>query len=164
MAYKLAQKHLPSRCYGGVISSTKRGMGMHHAYATSLQACYNALSSRGLSTGFAIQDDTVWQLMPDLRCQEWATGSTDGNNNLISVEIINTSLKSPYPVSDLSIQAYCELVADLTRQGIVKPSGGKFVWRKTNVPHRDLSATACPGDYLFSRGEQITENPLYKKL
>jgi hypothetical protein len=155
--YKLETHFLPSNCYGGYIDGSKNGACIHHAYSTSLQGCYNALKSRSLSTFAAIDGKTVWQLMPDWHSAEWATGNTEGNNSYISVELINTSLEPPYTVSDSTIQTFEEYIADLTKQGIITPKNGKYTWNELGglMPHRSFSATACPGDYLMSKGDEI---------
>jgi hypothetical protein len=165
MAYSTSEHFLPARCYGEAIDKKKKGAAIHHAVGLSLQECYNALAGAGTSTYAAIHHKEVWLLIPDWRRREYSTGDDDGNANYISVELINESIdpSTGYAVADDTIETFCEFIADCVKSG--KISDSKMVFGKTKgthttlMPHRNFkaSATVCPGDFLYSRGEKIAE-------
>jgi hypothetical protein len=104
----------------------------------------------------------VWVFMPDFRCREFATGNADGNNDYLNIELINESIEWPYPVADDTIETFCQFIADRTREGWIEPADGVFVWgaergdRTSLMPHINFAGgTACPGQYLMDRGEEI---------
>lgn len=97
-------------------------------------------------------DGTLVSQVPE-EYRAWTSGSPAADNNAITVETQNTAVGGDWPVSDASIQKLTELIADVANR-----YGWGGVGDGNVIGHREVYATACPGQYLFDRLPAITEN------
>ena len=79
----------------------------------------------------------------------WAQGSKTWNQRAVSIELSNTSIKDPsYPVSDETLEACIELVADIfirNKMGHVNYTGDL---NGNLCKHKWVASTSCPGAYM----------------
>ena len=97
-------------------------------------------------------DGTLVGQVPE-EFRAWTSGSPAADNNAITVETQNTAVGGDWPVSDAAIAKLTELIADVANR-----YGWGGVGDGNVVGHREVYATACPGEYLFSRLPSITDN------
>lgn len=97
-------------------------------------------------------DGTLVGQVPE-EFRAWTSGSPAADNNAITVETQNTAVGGDWPVSDEAIAKLTELIADVANR-----YGWGGVGDGNVVGHREVYATACPGEYLFSRLPAITDN------
>lgn len=135
--------------------ATKLGICIHHQAGTQtdLSSIFN---SRNVSAHYSAGDGYIYKYVQESD-RAWHTGTDYGNTYLIGIETRNSSTGGSWPVSDSSIESLIQcLVGIAQNQGWTKLS-----WHgDKNKPgyvcaHRDLSATACPGDYLYARCPEI---------
>lgn len=86
----------------------------------------------------------------------WASGdgigrNSRGNDRAIHIEVSNSDYGGEWPVSDASYNALVELVRDIAKRNNLLP----LVAGENLFAHRDVQATACPGDYLYSRLDML---------
>jgi hypothetical protein len=104
------------------------------------------------ATYILYSDGTLVGQVPE-EYRAWTSGSPAADNNAITVETQNTAVGGDWPVSDAAIAKLTELIADVANR-----YGWGGVGEDNVVGHREVYATACPGEYLFSRLPQITAN------
>ena len=80
----------------------------------------------------------------------WTSSSAANDNVAITMEVANSSVKYPYPVSDDTLANIIDLCVD-----ICKRYNFRLNWtgdkNGTLTVHRFFANTACPGDYLYSK-------------
>ena len=96
-----------------------------------------------------LSDGSMIGSVPEER-RAWTTGSYDVDANSITVEIQNTTLAPNWQVSEESINALIELIADIARR-----YGWGSVDRSRVRGHREFAATECPGPFIYPRLEEI---------
>jgi hypothetical protein len=80
----------------------------------------------------------------------WATGSTLGNENSISIEMADATFAPNWEVSETTWKAAARLAAWLFAHVIhVRPNASNF------FPHRHWSNTDCPGPYVVKHFNAI---------
>ncbi len=83
----------------------------------------------------------------------WTDGNWESNLTSITIECANSSYGAPWPVSEKTIDSLVLLLADIAKRygfpSLVK--GENLSW------HQMFSATACPGEYLLGRIDEILE-------
>ena len=96
-----------------------------------------------------LSDGSMIGSVPEER-RAWTSGSYDVDAQSITVEIQNTTLAPNWQVSEESINALIELIADIARR-----YGWGSVDRSRVRGHREFAATECPGPFLYGRLEEI---------
>jgi N-acetyl-anhydromuramyl-L-alanine amidase AmpD len=131
----------------------KLGIVPHHKVGGSGSPAGMWNANGNVSAHYSIDTDGKKWGHVGVTDRAWHTGDSYGNTYLIGIECSNTSIAPPYPVSDATIEALKEMMCDIARA---------YGWKQLNwhgdknapgyvCGHRDLGATACPGDYLYSR-------------
>lgn len=86
----------------------------------------------------------------------WTSSNRDNDQQAITMEVANSSVKYPYPVSNDTLENIINLCVD-----ICKRYNFKLTWtgdkKGSLTVHRMFAATACPGDYLMSKMPYIAE-------
>ena len=96
-----------------------------------------------------LSDGSMIGSVPEER-RAWTSGSYDVDASSITVEIQNTTMAPNWQVSEESINALIELIADIARR-----YGWGSVDRSRVRGHREFAATECPGPFLYGRLEEI---------
>ena len=106
-----------------------------------------------VSTNYILYSDgTLVSQVPE-EFRAWTSGSPAADNSSITVETQNSAVGGDWPVSDAAIAKLTELIADVANR-----YGWGGVGDANVIGHRDVYATACPGEYLYSRLPQIRAN------
>lgn len=96
-----------------------------------------------------LSDGSMIGSVPEER-RAWTSGSYDVDAQSITVEIQNTTTAPNWQVSDASINALVELIADIARR-----YGWGYVDRSRVRGHREFAATECPGPFLYGHLDGI---------
>lgn len=126
----------------------------------SVESCGSlfAQSGREASSNYGIGTDGRIALYVDEKNRSWCTSSAANDNRAVTIEVASKSY-DPYAITDAAMKSLIELMADICKRNGIK----KLVWSTNkndrinhrngcNVTvHRDFSAKACPGDYIYNR-------------
>ena len=86
-------------------------------------------------------------------CGDWP-----GNCCTIGIEVVNSTGAPTWLVSEESFETLAKLCADIAkRNGLGRVKFGPNDVYPTLSAHRDWSATYCPGDYLYSRMNELAD-------
>ena len=96
-----------------------------------------------------LSDGSMIGSVPEER-RAWTSGSYDVDAQSITVEIQNTTTAPNWQVSEASLNALVELIADIARR-----YGWGYVDRSRVRGHREFAATECPGPFLYGHLEEI---------
>lgn len=76
----------------------------------------------------------------------WTSGGPQFDNSSITIEIQNSAVGGDWPISNAAYSKLIQLIADIAK---------RYKWGGVSASrvrgHREFVATACPGDYVFSR-------------
>lgn len=151
-----------------------------HCYVgqvTAKQGCdYFATTDREVSANYVVGKDGSIGLSVEEKDRAWTSGGYDSNGKPIRVNGISGSENdhraitievacdtfAPYKVTDAAYKALINLVADICKRNNIKElkwKGDKSlvgqIAKQNMTVHRWFSATACPGDYLYSKHADI---------
>ena len=138
-----------------------------HCYVgqvTAKEGCdYFATSSRDVSANYVVGRDGSIGISVEEKDRAWTTSSRANDNRAVTIEVA-CDTKYPYAVTDKAYKALVKLVADICKRNDIKElkwKGDKSLIGQVNkqnmTVHRWFSATACPGEYLYSRHGQIAK-------
>ena len=96
-----------------------------------------------------LSDGSMIGSIPEER-RAWTSGSYDVDAQSITVEIQNTTTAPNWQVSEASLNALVELIADIARR-----YGWGYVDRSRVRGHREFAATECPGPFLYGHLDGI---------
>lgn len=86
----------------------------------------------------------------------WTSSSGWNDRKAITIEVANSSIQYPYPVSDDTLANIIDLCVD-----ICKRYNFRLTWTGDQngslTVHRMFAATACPGDYLMGKMQYIAD-------
>lgn len=115
----------------------------HNAAILSHEGVLNTWKTREASAHFDV--DGSGNVAQYVKVDEyaWATGTTQGNNNSISIEMCNSAVGGMWPVADVTWHSAARLAGWLFAHVIgSRPDGS------TLVPHHHWYSTACAGPYM----------------
>lgn len=141
---RLLKKH-----FSPLTSRKIRGFTVHHMTIVgtgnggALDACYSTWLNREASAHYGVDGTLVTQFVLD-KDYAWATGSTKGNLDTISVEHANSTAGPKWLVDNATMVTGARLIAN----GHVRYKLGRPVDKKTLFQHDNWFATACPGPFL----------------
>lgn len=136
-----------------------------HCYVgqvTAKQGCdYFATTTRKVSSNYVVGKDGSIGLSVDEANRSWCSSNESNDQRAITIEVA-CDTKHPYAVTDKAYAALINLVADICKRNGIK----KLLWegnkslignvaRQNMTAHRWFAATACPGDYLYNRFDDI---------
>lgn len=119
----------------------------HNAANLTIQGCYNVWQTREASAHYQVEEDgTIGQLVWD-RDTAWHAGDWDANTTSIGIEHANNHVGEPWTISEATLDNGAHLVAALCMFYKL----GEPVWGVNVFPHKQFSATACPGEIADSQ-------------
>ena len=115
----------------------------HNGGRLSHEGVLNVWKTRPASAHFNVDGAGTVAQYVEMNEYAWATGSTNGNQQSISIEMCNSAVGGNWPVSEVTWRSAARLTGWIFAKVIgVRPDG-------TNVvPHNHWKATACPGAYM----------------
>lgn len=118
-------------------------------------------SSGNSSCNYAVGTDGSIGLCVEEKDRAWTSSSRSNDHRAITIEVASDT-KPPYAVNDKAMAALIELVADICKRNGIKElkwKGDKSlvgqVDKQNMTAHRWFAATACPGDYLYGKFDDI---------
>lgn len=140
-------------------SDTIHGIVIHHAASTNLDSVGQAFATpgRGGSAHYGVKGQQIHQYVRE-EDTAWHCGDWAGNCCTIGIETVNSTGAPSWLVDDETFETLAKLVADIAKRnnlGTLKfdPNGTY----PTLSAHRDWSPTYCPGDYLYSKMNQLAD-------
>lgn len=146
-------------------SKIKKIVIHHMAGNLSVETCGNVFAnpSRKASANYGIGTDGRVGLYVEECNRAWTSGNATVDNEGVTIEVANDTTGGNWHVSDKALEKTIELCVDICkRNGIEKLN---FTGNKNGnlVAHRYYQATACPGEYLYSKFPYIA-NEVNKRL
>lgn len=138
---------------------TIHGIVIHHAASTSLDSIGQVFSQygRGGSAHYGVGGNQIHQYVRE-EDTAWHCGDWPGNCCTIGIETTNSTGAPTWQVAEDTFNTLVKLVADIAkRNGLGKIKFEPDGIYPTLSAHRDWSPTYCPGDYLYSRMNEIAE-------
>ena len=122
-----------------------------------------AQTNRKSSSNYGIGSDGRIGMYVEEKDRSWCSSNAANDNRAITIEVASDKTH-PYAVKDVVYQSLINLLVDICKRNDIK----ELKWRgdksligqvdKQNMTvHRWFANKACPGDYLYSRHGQITE-------
>lgn len=138
---------------------TIHGITIHHAASTSLDSVGQVFSTpgRGGSAHYGVKGPQVHQYVNE-EDTAWHCGNWPGNSCTIGIEVVNSTGAPEWLVDEETFETLVKLVADIAKRNNL----GRLKFEPDGVyptlsAHRDWSPTYCPGDYLYSRMNELAE-------
>ena len=131
----------------------------HMAGRMSAKACaeMHAKGSRKASANYYIGFDGEIVLgVPEER-RAWTSSSAPNDYNAVTIEVSNDCNGEPWTVSAASFKSLIDLCTDICVRNGIKALN--FTGDKSGnlTMHKYFSKTACPGEYLASRFQEIAD-------
>ncbi len=142
-----------------------------HCYVgqvTAKQGCdYFANTTRDASSNYVIGYDGSVGLSVDEKDRAWTSSSSDNDNRAITIECA-CNPKAPYNFTDACYNKLIDLCVDICKRN----GKTKLLWlgseSKTKAynckngemllsAHRWFASTACPGDWMYSRMDDLAK-------
>ena len=140
-------------------SDTIHGIVIHHAASTSLDSVGTVFSQagRGGSAHYGVKGNQVHQYVRE-EDTAWHCGDWLGNCCTIGIETVNSTGAPDWLVDEETFNTLAKLCADIAkRNGLSKVKFEPDGVYPTLSAHRDWSPTYCPGDYLYSRMNELAD-------
>ena len=122
--------------------------------AASLSSMWSRMQSQ--SAHYSVDGDGVIAQHVYESDTAWACGNWTANQSSISIEHANNST-SPWTVSEATLESGAHLVAAL----LIKYGLGYPRWGGNVRPHKQIVATACPGELAGSQNTHYMERVCY---
>ena len=135
---------------------------------STIESCgaWFAKASTRASSNYGIGSDGRIALYVDEANRSWCTSSSAVDQRAVTIEVANTKVGEPYPVSSAAYESLIKLLVDICqRNGIPK-----LIWKENKSDrihrvdganmqvHRDyVNNKSCPGQYLYERHGQIAD-------
>jgi len=131
----------------------------HMAGVMSVEQCGGifAAASRKASSNYGIGNDGRVALYVDEANRAWTSSNTANDNRAVTIEVSNSKAAEPWPVSDAAYRSLIALCVDICRRNGIEKLNYTGDKSGNLTAHRWFAATACPGDWLYSRFAQIAE-------
>jgi hypothetical protein len=132
-------------------SFTKKSVTLHHNGGNlTLEGILSVWKTRRASAHFQVDSRGAVGQYVRVKEYAWATGSTLGNEESISIEMADASFAPNWEVSETTWKAAARLAAWLFFHEIgQRPSSSNL------HPHRHWSATDCPGPWVVRNFNKI---------
>lgn len=131
----------------------------------SVETCGDLFANpeRKASSNYGIGTDGRIALYVDENDRSWCTSSGGVDHRAITIEVANSSIGDPWPVSDAAYQSLLNLLTDICRRHQISSlkwmaskeyaaaaANGGPVDQQNMFVHRWFANKACPGDYLYN--------------
>jgi hypothetical protein len=112
---------------------------------------------RDASSNYGISSDGKVGMYVEEKDRAWTSSSPLNDHQAITIEVSNSAIGYPWPVSDSAYKKLIELCIDICQRNGIK----KLVYtgdaNGNLTEHRMFHATTCPGQYLHSRMGMIAD-------
>lgn len=127
-------------------------------------ANYFSHSDAQASSNYCVGHDGSIALSVPESDRSWCSSSPNNDHRAITIEVASDN-KAPFAVKAEAYNALIALLADICKRNGIK----KLVWKSNKADrlnridganmtvHKDFANKACPGEYLYSRMEQIAK-------
>lgn len=116
-----------------------------------LGALWQAAGRKG-SSHYGVQHSNIGQYVNESDIA-WTDGAWDSNVKSVTIETANSGAAPDWRVADDTLETLIKLVADIAKRNGLHP----LVCGKTLTWHSMYKATECPGPYLLSKVQYITD-------
>ena len=117
--------------------------------------------SRQASSNYCVGFDGRIGMYVEEKSRSWCSSNAANDHRAVTIEVA-CDVSHPYAVTPAAMQSLIELIADICKRNGIP----KLLWKNDkkligNVKeqnmtlHRWFAATACPGEYLYSKHEYL---------
>lgn len=143
----------------GIKHSIKKLTWHHMAGVLSVETFGNIVTRAGaeMSATYAIGSDARVGRYLDEKDRPWTSCSPSNDYQAVTIEISNSSMGEPWPISDAVLEKAIDLSVDICQRNGIKnlvytgDSTGNFTF------HYMFADTACPGTYIKSKANEIVK-------
>ena len=131
----------------------------HMAGNLTVEACGKVFqpTSRQASSNYGVGTDGRVGMYVEECNRAWTSGNATIDNQAITIEVANDVIGGNWHVSDKALQKTIELCADICKRNDIKKLNFTGDKNGNLVAHRYYQATACPGEYLYSKFSYIAD-------
>lgn len=127
----------------------------HMAGNLTVEQCGQVFQTRPASSNYGIDSRGRVGLYVDEKYASWANSNFASNQRSITIELANDRTGGNWHVSDTAINKCIELCVDICRRNGIAKLNFTGNTNGNLTAHRMFTATACPGDYLYSKFNYI---------
>lgn len=127
----------------------------HMAGNLTVEQCGQVFQTRPASSNYGIDSRGRVGLYVDEKYASWANSNFASNQRSITIELANDRTGGNWHVSDTAINKCIELCVDICRRNGIPRLNFTGNTSGNLTAHRMFTATACPGDYLYSKFNYI---------
>lgn len=127
----------------------------HMAGNLTVEQCGQVFQTRPASSNYGIDSRGRVGLYVDEKYASWANSNLASNQRSITIELANDRTGGNWHVSDTAINKCIELCVDICRRNGIPRLNFTGNTNGNLTAHRMFTATACPGDYLYSKFNYI---------
>ena len=109
------------------------------------------------SSNYGIGNDGRVGLYVPEDCRAWTSGSPENDYQAITIEVSNCEIGAEWAVSRAAYNKLIELCVDICKRNGIEKLNFTGDASGNLTMHRYFQATACPGEYLASRFQQIAD-------
>ncbi len=135
----------------------------HMAGNLTVEQCGQVFQTRPASSNYGIDSRGRVGMYVEEKYASWANSNFASNQRSITIELANDRTGGNWHVSDTAINKCIELCVDICRRNGIKRLNFTGNTSGNLTAHRMFTATACPGDYLYSKFNYIA-NEVNKQL
>ena len=135
----------------------------HMAGNLTVEQCGQVFQTRPASSNYGIDSRGRVGMYVEERYASWANSNFASNQRSITIELANDRTGGNWHVSDTAINKCIELCVDICRRNGIPRLNFTGNTSGNLTAHRMFTATACPGDYLYSKFNYIA-NEVNKQL
>lgn len=127
----------------------------HMAGNLTVEQCGQVFQTRPASSNYGIGTDGRVGMYVEEKYASWANSNFASNQRSITIELANDRTGGNWHVSDTAINKCIELCVDICRRNGIPRLNFTGNTNGNLTAHRMFTATACPGDYLYSKFNYI---------
>ena len=135
----------------------------HMAGNLTVEQCGQVFQTRPASSNYGIDTRGRVGMYVEEKYASWANSNFASNQRSVTIELANDRTGGNWHVSDTAINKCIELCVDICRRNGIKRLNFTGNTSGNLTAHRMFTATACPGDYLYSKFNYIA-NEVNKQL
>lgn len=131
---------------------------IHHAATTSLENILALFQpgGRSVSANYAMGNDGTLVLAVDEDRRAWTSSSAEWDGRAVTIEVANSAIGDPWPVSNEAFHKLARLIADVAARYNFPINDDTILTHQELYTRYGASyATACPGDLQRRKGELL---------
>lgn len=137
---------------------TKTDIVIHHmAGNLTVEQCGEVFQTRLASANYGIGSDGRIGMYVEESNRSWATSNRELDERAVTIEVANDVIGGDWHVSDKALASLINLCVDVCKRNGIKMINYTDDKSGNLHMHRWYAATACPGPYLASKFEYISE-------